>query len=174
MQNPLWGYIFGPPKEKKTVIELMQQLPVFAGCSIKELVIIERFLHQRRYQAGEKIFTEGEPGAALYIIESGNVAITKAVQEQEAVQLAVIQERSFFGEMALLDEVPRSASATCINETRALAFSKPDLGKLVERRPKTGVTILQNVSRLVCQRLVQTNHQLELLQSQSAATDENR
>lgn len=164
MKNPLWAFIFGPPKEKQSLIELLKELPVFEGLSDRELVSIERIIHQRRYNAGEMVFGEDMLGAGMYIVKEGEVAITKKIDEEKEIELAKICERNFFGEMALIDEMPRSASAKADKETILLALCKPDLENMMERNPKLAAAIITNIARLVCKRLVQANENLECLQ----------
>ncbi len=167
MDNPIWAYIFGPPKEKQTTIELMKSLPAFEGLTIRELIAIERSIHQRRYNAGEFIFGEDMPGAGMYIIKSGEVAIKKKIKDNDEIDLAIIQEHNFFGEMALIDEMPRSASAVATKDTILLALCKPDLENILERNPKVAVKIVINISRLICKRLVKANENLEILKNNS-------
>ena len=164
MDNPIWAYIFGPPKEKQTMIELLKELPVFEGLSQRELIAIERIIHQRRYNAGEMIFGEDMLGAGMYIVKEGEVAITKKVNKNKEIELAVIGERNFFGEMALIDEMPRSASAKAKKDTVLFAFCKPDLENIMERNPKVAAAIITNIARLVCKRLVKANENLEALE----------
>ena len=164
MDNPIWAYIFGPPKEKQTMIELLKELPVFEGLSQRELIAIERIIHQRRYNAGEMIFGEDMLGAGMYIVKEGEVSITKKVNKNKEIELAVIGERNFFGEMALIDEMPRSASAKAKKDTVLFAFCKPDLENIMERNPKVAAAIITNIARLVCKRLVKANENLEALE----------
>ena len=166
MDNPIWSYFFRPPQQKMENIELMKELPVFETLTTGELVQIERVLHERHYSPGEVVFNEGEPGAGLYVIKKGEISIRKKVQDGEDMQLAVIPERSFFGEMALLDEIPRSASACAVTQSILYGFSKPDLEHLLERNQRLGVKIILNLSKLVCRRLIKTNENLESVQAQ--------
>jgi CRP/FNR family cyclic AMP-dependent transcriptional regulator len=168
VDNPVWTYIFGPPKEKRAVISLMKSLPAFEGLSQKELITIERILHQRWYKAGEKVFGEDMPGAGMYIVKEGEVVIKKRIDEEKEVDLAVITERNFFGELALIDEMPRSASAIAQKDTVLLAFCKPDLENIKDRNPRVAAQILTNIARLVCKRLVKANENLEILEKKLA------
>ncbi len=171
MKNPLWAYIFGPPKEKQSMIELLKELPVFDGFSDRELVTIERIIHQRRYNAGEMVFGEDMLGAGMYIVKEGEVAITKKIDEDKEIELALIGERNFFGEMALIDEMPRSASAKANKDTILFALCKPDLENMMERNPKVAATIITNIARLVCKRLVQANENLEVLEKKLSSKE---
>lgn len=169
MESPLWSYIFGPPKEKRSLFELLRELPIFEGLSNNELAQVARVLHERHYAADELVFNEGEPGAGLYVIQSGEIVITKDITDGTTLELATIHARNFFGELALLDEIPRSASAHARTDSVLLAFSKPDLENMVSRNPKLALKIMTNLSRLVCQRLIKANDNMEKLQRQLTA-----
>ncbi|MBN1307054.1 MAG: cyclic nucleotide-binding domain-containing protein [Chitinispirillaceae bacterium] len=147
-------------------IALMKELPVFDTLTNGELVQIERVLHERHYAPGEVVFNEGEPGAGLYIIKKGEISIRKKIAGGNDLQLAVIPERSFFGELALLDEMPRSASAIVVTPAILYGFSKPDLEHLLERNQRLGIKIILNLSKLVSRRLVKSNENLEQVQAE--------
>lgn len=166
MDNPVWSCFFRPPREKTENIELMKDLPVFDSLTTGELIQIERVLHERHYGPGEVVFNEGEPGAGLYIIKKGAIEITKKIAGGDAIQLAIIPERSFFGELALLDETPRSASALALTQSTLYGFSKPDLEHLLERNQRLGVKIILNLSKLVTRRLIKSNENLEVVQAE--------
>lgn len=164
MDNPIWSYIFKAPKEKRAAIELLQSLPAFEGLGVKDLVQIERIIHQRSYRAGEVVFDEDMPGAGMYIITDGEVVVKKRIDVHRTIDLAVIKERHFFGEVALIDEIPRSASVVAVKDTVLLAFCKPDLENIIERNPKVALKIINNIARLICKRLVKANENLEIMQ----------
>ena len=144
----------------------MRELPVFESLTTGELVQIERVLHERHYTPGEVVFNEGEPGAGLYLIKKGEISIRKKIMGSDDLQLALIPERSFFGELALLDEMPRSASAIAVTQSILYGFSKPDLEHLLERNQRLGIKIIMNLSKLVSRRLVKSNENLELVQAE--------
>ena len=164
MQNPVWAYIFRPNKEERSLADLLSKLPVFDGLSRGQLKQIMRILHERTYVDGETIFNEAEPGAGLYIIESGRVAISKQIRDGSPVALAEFVAGNFFGELALIEEIPRSATAKAVEKTNLLAFPKPDLDRLIERQPQLAVKVLYNLSRLVAQRLILANNNIGRLQ----------
>ena len=163
MDNPLWSYIFRPSKDKRSLLELLKTLPIFENLSTSQLRQVSRSLHERRYREGEAVFQQTDPGAGLYIIQSGRISISRVVEGRQPMELAVYVEGNFFGELALLDEMPRSATATAIEPTELLAFPKPDLDHMVDRNPQLAVKILLNVSRLIAKRLIRANENLESL-----------
>ena len=78
--------------------------------------------------------------------------------------LAEFVAGNFFGELALIDEIPRSATATVVESGTLLAFPTPDLDRLVARQPQLAVLILKNLARLVARRLLQANRNFESIQ----------
>ena len=161
MKNPVWAYIFRSKRDEVPLTDMLAALPIFENLNRAQIKQISRTLHERDYAKGETVFNESEPGAGLYIIDSGRVEITKEVDGSDPVVLAEFIEGNFFGELALIDEMPRSATAITAEETRLLAFPKPDLDRLIGRQPQLAVRILQNLARLIAQRLVAANTNLE-------------
>jgi CRP-like cAMP-binding protein len=164
MDNPIWSsFRFAGGKE--SLAEVIGLIPAFEGLSHNELKVIERMMHQRQYKKGESVFNEGEPGAGMYIVKNGEVGITRKMDNGAELALALVKEHGFFGELALLDEIPRSASARAVADTVLFAFSKPSLESLCRRNPRLGIKILSNLSRLICRRLVKSNDAMEQLQN---------
>lgn len=154
---PFWSKIFSHEKkgeDNQHLIEVLKQMPIFSNLDKRELQAIIRILHKREYAPEEVIFRENEPGMGMYIIEQGTVAI---VSESAKLQLTELTAGAFFGEMALLDAAPRSATAIAKTECKLFGFFQPDLFGLIERNPKLGVKVVLGISRLVCERLRQTN-----------------
>ncbi len=151
-------------KQDEDLLDLLAGVPIFEGFSRNNLKLVLRMLHSRQYKKGEAVFTEGEPGAGMYIIISGEVEITRKFNHGE-LSLAVVREHGFFGELALLDEMPRGASARAAAETVIFGFTRPSLESLCGRNPRLGIKVLLNLSRLVCRRLVKSNDALELMQN---------
>lgn len=162
MKNPIWGFIF-KKDDSQSVIDLLKTLSPFEKLSRGELKHIERLLHKREYQGGETIFKENDPGAALYIIEEGEVEIYKERSENRVI-LATLNEKQFFGEVALLDESKRTASAKAVVDTKILAFSHVDFTWIIENSPVISSKILFSLGKLVAKRLNQSNESIEKLQ----------
>ena len=88
----------------------------------------------QKYPKDCLLFAEGEMGNNLYIIQSGSVKITKIVNEQEIV-LAILKKSDIFGEMAMLDDKPRAATAEIYEECTLLAVNKDNFSKLIHDQP---------------------------------------
>jgi CRP-like cAMP-binding protein len=118
--------------------------------------IISRY--GRSYLAGEYIFREGDLGEEMFIIHSGSVRITKTTDEGEKT-LVVLGTGDFFGEMAVIDKEPRSASAVAAVDTICIALNEDLFEQQMQRNAKIVKKILKNMSS----RLRSMNEQLKNL-----------
>ncbi|MCX7811125.1 MAG: Crp/Fnr family transcriptional regulator [Leptospiraceae bacterium] len=95
----------------------------------------------KEFRPGQMIFCEWEPGDSLYIIVKGKVKIVKIFGKTQKT-LDVMEEGSIFGEMALLEEEPRSASAIAITETKLLEFNKENFNMIIQKYPQLVYNLL--------------------------------
>jgi CRP-like cAMP-binding protein len=95
----------------------------------------------KEFRPGQMIFCEWEPGDSLYIIVKGKVKIVKIFGKTQKT-LDVMEEGSIFGEMALLEEEPRSASAIAITETKLLEFNKENFNMIIHKYPQLVYNLL--------------------------------
>ena len=147
----LWTNIFKPNAVvEENIFSVLKRIPIFQDLSYKELKSVERILHRRTYKSDEVIFKENEPGVGMYIIESGKVHITIGKEQK---LLVLLSKGDFFGEMALILEGQRTASAIAKEPTKLLGFFQPDLFNLLETAPKTGNKILQRLAKMIAERL---------------------
>jgi CRP-like cAMP-binding protein len=102
----------------------------------------------RHYPKDTMIFAEGMPGSELYIIQKGSVKITKIVDNNE-VLLAVLKSGDIFGEMALLENKPRSANATAFDDAFLLAVNKANFERMVSTQPQ----IVTRLTTLLAERI---------------------
>jgi len=123
---------------------------------VTEDEIIQRY--GKKYSPGEYIFKEGEHGEEMFIINKGKVRITKKTDEGEKT-LAILSEGDFFGEMAVIDKGPRSASAIAEEETICIVLNEELFEQQMQRNAKIVKKILKNMSA----RLRATNEQLQML-----------
>lgn len=102
----------------------------------------------RTHQSDDLIFCENEPGYELYIIQGGRVKITKMVDGQE-VMLAVLQPGDIFGEMAILDNKPRTATAVVADEASMLAINKANFENMVKAQPQLATKLITLLSERI-------------------------
>jgi CRP-like cAMP-binding protein len=116
------------------------------------------------FQAGTVLFHEGDEGDEMYIVQTGRVAIKKRVKDGEAV-LASMEKGDFFGEMAILERLPRSATAEVTEEGDLIVISSEVFGDMIKANPEIAVRMLRKYSI----RLRETNKQLEQVMASGAA-----
>jgi len=159
--NKIWENIFKfRQKSKEEIDSILMQIPVFQDLNPRELRMIKRILHRRQYKTDEVIFHQGNVGLGMYIIVDGNVEI---ICSPERHVLAELSSGDFFGELALLDEALRSATAVAKTHCTLMCFFKPELLDIIQRNPKTGCKILFRLAWTLGERLKNTNEQLQEL-----------
>ncbi len=102
----------------------------------------------RNYRDNEMIFCEHEPGKELFILQQGKVKISKIVNQNE-VMLAVLQAGDIFGEMAILDNKPRSASAIASGDVELLAINKANFEGMVKAQPQLATRLITLLSERI-------------------------
>lgn len=139
----------------------------FAGLLNEELQALENTAKMRRFKAGQTIFRAGDPGDGFYLVETGRVIISAAIGNTESRPLATINAGEFFGEMALLDDAPRSATATAETDTRAFCIGRDELLALLEQRPQLALNLIREFSQRV--RSLNRKYIDEILQAERLA-----
>jgi CRP-like cAMP-binding protein len=159
--NNLWQNIFKlRQKHADETDTILLHIPVFQDLNHRDLRTIKRILHQREYRTNEAIFNQGDVGLGMYIIVRGAVEI---ICNPGRHVLADLHDGDFFGELALLDEAPRSATAVAKKPCTLLCFFKPELLDLINRDPKLGGKILFRLAWTIGERLKSTNEQVKEL-----------
>jgi CRP-like cAMP-binding protein len=121
-----------------------------------DLSVFNRFAIAKR--AGEIIFCEFEPGDAFYLIQSGKVRIVKIVGDLEKT-LDILNPGEFFGEMALLEEAPRSATTIALTDVKLLEFNRANFEVLMQGQPQ----IVLNLLKLFAKRIYDQKRRFMIL-----------
>ena len=172
INNSFWGNIFTKKADdQEDILTTLRKLPLFTNMSDGELREFEKLIHRRQFKANETIFWEGEPGVGMYVIRKGGVAICKHLPGEEREELVVLREGEFFGELALLNESPRSASAISKNATQIIGLFRPDLFELLERKPRLGNKFLFQLALIIGERLKRTNSEMQNLRAKIESSD---
>jgi CRP/FNR family transcriptional regulator len=138
-----------------------RSVPLFHGLSKRQLGLVISSVQPRHYQVGERLFEEGEPGKAIFIVRSGRIELTRRVGDGQRT-LSLLGPGQMFGEMAILDNVKRTASATVKEEGTILLLYISTLDELIERNPRLGVKLLRNISVMLSTMLRRANQDLDL------------
>jgi CRP/FNR family transcriptional regulator, cyclic AMP receptor protein len=115
----------------RPVLDALYSIPFFAGLEPEALDRLASGMRSRRFRRGEVIFHIGDPGNALFIIVEGEVKISLPSETGEEAILATLRPGDFFGELALLDGAPRSASATALSATETVVLPRDRFRELI-------------------------------------------
>ncbi len=126
----------------------LRRVRIFSALPPRDLDKLASACVLRHFSAGETILEEGSVGLGMFIIISGEVEVFKT-HEGRKIALAVLREGAVLGEMALLDDQPRSASAATLEDTECLLLTRDRFRTLVKRRPKIAVPIVRPLASLV-------------------------
>jgi CRP-like cAMP-binding protein len=122
--------------------EFLRRVPIFASCTPDEIAAIGSVAQESFFAPGQIIVTQGTPGQAFYMIITGRVEIVR-----DGVSLGAFGPGDFFGEMALLDAAPRSATIRAIEDVSCLMLSSWDFKAVLERHPSIAIKLLEVLSR---------------------------
>lgn len=153
--SALKRWVSDPQFAKKK--HFLHSLELFADLDGGELGTLAQSLHARNYRSGEVVFVEGDIGRALFILESGKVELTRKGADDKPVLLYTLKPGEFFGEMALLESLPRSATATAVEPARMHLLYRTKLDALLHSHPRIGVAIMSHFARLLSARLRRTS-----------------
>lgn len=163
-KDTFWTNIFRGKKKKDEDIEnILKEVPAFSHLEPKEISLLASIVHRREYKRGEYIFYQGDPGLGMYIIQEGEVLIQYTDPDGNKKDLAILKDGDFFGEIALIDESPRSASAICRTDCYIIGFFRPDLFEIIEKHPKLGIKIVLKLAEIIAERLRRTNQEVAQL-----------
>jgi CRP-like cAMP-binding protein len=153
MNNSLWGNLFRRNDSwDGQVAELWSQTPLFEDIPLNEISRLVRDMVPRAYAPGETIFRHGEQGAGAALIVEGQVEIRTG-----EVVLGRLHKGDFFGEVALVLDVPRTADAVATADTRLLFFLQAGLDEWLARRPYYAGRLSKNLANILAQRLLMAN-----------------
>jgi CRP-like cAMP-binding protein len=131
-------------REQLRRLHLLEQVPLFAGLSRRQLGKLLVKLFEKEYASGETIFLEGEPGKALFIVLDGRVSIFHAGPGADE-RVATLARGGYFGELALIDDLSRSASARADEHSTLLILYKSHFDELIEGHSAIAIRVMGNL-----------------------------
>ncbi len=140
----------------------LRDIDLFHRLSESALEAIASIIYTKEYRRGTKIFSDGGPGRAMYIIQSGEVRISKDTPVGEEC-LAVLAAGSYFGEMALLEAEPRSADAWASRQCTVSVIDKDDLMRVMDGDKALSSELLWSFVGTLCRRLREANNKVTFL-----------
>lgn len=147
----------GMSADTERVLQALARIPLFSLLPQPELLALGQHLRGRRYEKGEAIVYLGDEGNTFFLIRSGTVKVTRLSESGREVVVGVLDAGQFFGEMALLDGAPRSASVYAIEPTEVLILSREVFVNYLLRYPTAAIEVI----RVLSDRVRRLNEQLE-------------
>ena len=140
-------------------IKFLQDIALFGGLNTDALKLLLRVAPVVSVPKGDYYFGEGDDAKSMFVLRTGQVVIVKSWKERNYV-LRRLDPQDCFGEMALMDFEPRSASVLAVTDCTALELSSRTLDQLFEAQPEQYTVLQMNMGREVSRRLRESNRQL--------------
>jgi CRP-like cAMP-binding protein len=129
--------------------EFLSKVSLFSLIKKPDLERVARLASRHLFQRGDVIIREGDPGGRLFIVVSGQVNIMKELGGRRERRVRTLGPYDYFGEMALIDDLVRSASVVAIEPTQVLSLDRGTLRQEIERYPNMAFELLQMLSRRI-------------------------
>ncbi len=157
MGHPLWENFFRHQHDwVYRCCRLCESSPLFRGIPKRAIRWLVSRMHVRHFDAGETVFRMGDPGAGALLLLSGSVNIMI-----NGVCVATLHEGDLFGEVALANDLPRTADAVTASPCEMVFFLRSDLQEWIDTSPRQASTLLVNLSDILARRLMQANVRYE-------------
>jgi signal transduction histidine kinase len=141
---------------------------LFRNLDAAEMQALRGIAQERTYPAGTRIFAENDPGDGVYVIRDGQVEIAHLVGDRALCVFSKFGPGDFFGEMAVIDDLPRSATTTAVKETKVYFIPREGMAALLRRSPALSFKLLQEISKRL--RDFNQHHLREIIQAERLAT----
>jgi CRP-like cAMP-binding protein len=127
--------------------DVLQKVPLFSQLSAADLQRVVEVARDRTYPKNSVILFEDDPGDALFVLAKGQVKVVLIGEDGREVILSVLGEGEFFGEMALIDDEPRSAHVIAMEDSTLYVLRREDFQGILENAPGIGLALLRELSR---------------------------
>ena len=128
-------------------LDALRMVPLFRQVPEADLAAFAQLARERRHAKGSMILSQGAAGDALFLIQSGQVKVGVVAEDGREVILSVLGPGNFFGEMALLDDEPRSAHVTAMEDTTLFVLRREDFRSRLMLAPELSVSLLRELSQ---------------------------
>jgi CRP/FNR family cyclic AMP-dependent transcriptional regulator len=132
---------------QKQTVEFLSRVPLFRGLKKRQLESLAKRFVERDYPAGTAIVTQNKGGEGLFIVVAGHTDVIRVRGDGEKVQVNAFGPEDFFGELALLDDGPRTASVITTEPTKCLVLTRWDFFGALRSDVDMAITILEEMAR---------------------------
>ena len=140
------------------VEDFLRSLDIFSRLKGEELSILRTAMREKFLNTGEVLFHEKEKGDELYIVKHGSIAVSVLLPDGDDLEISEISEGNFFGEMAIFEHAPRSATCTAKEESHLLSLGRDAFYELIRSHPGTATEIMYKMLNITTERLRNTNN----------------
>ncbi len=127
--------------------QLLEKVPIFSGLDRKHIKQLSRIMVPRTFKTGDVIIKEGDQGAGVFVVTSGKVEVVRGAAGGKLQVLNTLGPGDFFGEMALFEGFPRSATVRCLEDTDLLAMTRWDFRAELSSHSEIALAVLEAVVR---------------------------
>ncbi|RLT57899.1 MAG: Crp/Fnr family transcriptional regulator [Chloroflexi bacterium] len=135
------------PRNGPTIHEILRTVPLLRGLTETQLVDMGRLARTHRFDREEIVFLQGDPGDSVHVILNGEVKVVVTSRAGHEAILAFLGEGESFGEMSLLDDLPRSATIQATAPTTTLSLRKTEFHRLLRDAPDVSLRLLRALAR---------------------------
>lgn len=155
-------------------LSLLKSAFVFEGIEEPLLLQLAGYFKSVNFKKGDIIFSEGAASDSFFIVDTGEITITKRIDTGKEKVLAVLVRGSVFGEMAFFSDSPRIANAEAKTDSALWKIERPDFLRFIEERPQAGIKILAALLKVSMDRLEQTGRELATIYQTGAIISSGR
>ncbi len=142
------------------VLDLLCAIPMFNELRFSDLQVIAEHMNTSEVEAGNVVFLEGERGHYVCFVVEGSLEVAKTAATGARTVLTTLSRGQSIGEMAVIDEAPRSATVIALAKSRLLTLSRQDFEAILEQHPAIGISMLKGIARVLSANLRRTSGQL--------------
>jgi len=141
--------------------EILENLNILKPLSKGVIDLLARKMDKKYLNSDDILFSAGDVSNSLYIINKGSVEVFKDINGDVSLSLATLDSGDIFGEMALIDEFPRSASIRAVEDCELLTLSKGAFEEIIKNHPEEALEFLIRLAKVMSLRIRKTNQSLE-------------
>lgn len=148
-------------KEKEPILDFFKNVAIFSDLDDRALHELSNLFLEKEYKQGDTIFSEDSIGNTMMIIYTGEVRVSQTPNPETEEALIVLKKGDFFGEMAMLEELPRSATTIAHTDCVILEINRNHFMNFVEVDSNSGIKILIKLAKIVSARLREADKKLK-------------
>lgn len=149
-KDPEWSDLPQLGGERENPLDILAQLSMFDTLTPREVALVKRIVHRRRFAEGEMIAT---PRSGLFIAASGNIQVVQRLPDGEWSRLKILRKGEWIGEIVPLEDSLSATSILAVEQSEVIGFFRSDLVDLLHTQPKVGFKILYRLTQMMACRM---------------------